>query len=81
MKENNEQLPFEKAIERLEEVVEQLEDGDVPLEKAIELFREGTLLAGYCREKLNWAEQQVEMLVKESNGWSKKPFATEEEAE
>lgn len=81
MKENNEQLPFEKAIERLEEVVEQLEDGDVPLEKAIELFREGTLLAGYCREKLNWAEQQVEMLVKESNGWSKKPFETEEEAE
>lgn len=70
---------FEQAMERLEEVVKQLEQGEVPLDQAIRLFAEGNQLALYCREKLDWAEQQVEMLVQENGEWKKKPFYTEEE--
>lgn len=76
-----ESLPFEKALERLEEVVRLLEKGDAPLEEAIRLFDEGMKLAHICGKKLEWAEQQVEMLVKENGEWTKKPFLTEEEPE
>lgn len=72
-------LPFEKALERLEEVVHLLEKGDAPLEQAIQLFDEGMKLAHLCGKKLEWAEQQVEMLVKENGEWIKKPFVAEEE--
>ncbi|RAL26556.1 exodeoxyribonuclease VII small subunit [Thermoflavimicrobium daqui] len=76
-----ESLPFEKAIERLEEVVRLLEKGDVPLEEAIRLFDEGMKLAGACNQKLEWAEQQIEMLVQENGEWIRKPFLSEEELE
>lgn len=65
---------FEQAMERLEEVVSQLEHGDIPLEEAIKLYGEGTKLASICRKKLDWAEQQVEILVEENGEWTKKPF-------
>lgn len=76
-----ESLPFEKALERLEEVVRLLEKGDAPLEEAIQLFDEGMKLAHHCGKKLEWAEQQVEMLVKENGEWIKKPFRPEGELE
>ncbi|OYD09825.1 exodeoxyribonuclease VII small subunit [Paludifilum halophilum] len=80
--ENNEwngidQLPFEEAMKKLEEVVEQLENGDVPLEEAIRLFEKGMKLSRVCGEKLEHMEQQVEMLVQENGEWVKKPFQTE----
>jgi exodeoxyribonuclease VII small subunit len=68
------ELTFEQAMDRLEEVVVQLERGDIPLEEAIQLFGEGTKLAGVCRKKLDWAEQQVEVLMEENGEWTKKPF-------
>ncbi|MCH5584202.1 exodeoxyribonuclease VII small subunit [Shimazuella sp. AN120528] len=67
-------LTFEQAMERLEEVVARLEHGDIPLEEAIKLYGEGTKLAGMCRKKLDWAEQQVEILVEENGEWTKRPF-------
>lgn len=73
------ELTFEHAIKRLEEVVAQLERGDIPLEEAIQLFGEGTKLAGICRQKLDWAEQQVEILVEENGEWVKKPFEARNE--
>jgi exodeoxyribonuclease VII small subunit len=76
-----EALPFEHAIKRLEEVVELLEKGDTPLEQAIELFDEGMKLAHICGKKLEWAQQQVEMLVQENGEWVKKPFKVEEDLE
>lgn len=79
MNEPKEAMKFEEAMKRLEEIVEQLESGEVPLEDAIKLFQEGMNLAGFCREKLEWAEQQVEVLVKEENTWSKRPLDLEEE--
>mgnify|MGYP000908890908 CR=1 FL=1 len=67
-------LPFEKALERLEEVVRLLEKGEAPLEDSIQLFDEGMQLAHVCNNKLSWAEQQVEILVQERGSWIKKPF-------
>lgn len=76
-----ESLPFEEAMEKLESVVEQLESGDVPLEKAIQLFEQGMKLSQICGAKLERLEQQVEILVQENGDWVKKPFQTEEEPE
>lgn len=76
-----ETLPFEEAMEKLEDVVEQLESGDVPLEKAIQLFERGMKLSRICGAKLERLEQQVEILVQENGDWVKKPFQTEEEPE
>ncbi|MBD1373252.1 exodeoxyribonuclease VII small subunit [Hazenella sp. IB182357] len=75
------QLPFEQALERLENVVEHLEKGDTPLEEAIQLFDEGMKLAHACNKKLEWAEQKVELLVQENGEWKKEPFLSEEDAE
>lgn len=76
-----ENLSFEEAMARLEEVVEQLESGDVPLEGSIRLFEEGMRLSRYCGRKLEKLEQQVEMLVQENGEWVKKTVQSEEEME
>jgi exodeoxyribonuclease VII small subunit len=75
------ELPFEQAMERLEEVVDRLENGDVPLEEAIQLYEEGMRLSRICGEKLDKVEQQIEMLVQENGEWVKKPFQPEEDSE
>lgn len=79
-KENQyETLTFEEALKRLEEVVQKLEDGDVPLEEAIDLFQEGMALSKRCSQQLDKAEQRIEMLIEENGEWTKKPFAPEED--
>lgn len=65
-------------MKKLEEVVERLESGDVPLEESIRLFEEGMRLSRICGEKLDRMEQQVEMLVRENGDWVKKPFDPQE---
>lgn len=55
---------FEESIKRLEEVVKLLERGDAPLDKALELFEEGTSLIKVCSKMLDEAEQKVTLLVK-----------------
>jgi exodeoxyribonuclease VII small subunit len=50
---------FEKALERLEEIVDLLDDGNLPLERSLALFKEGTELAKLCRTMLSHAEVQV----------------------
>jgi exodeoxyribonuclease VII small subunit len=67
-------LSFEQAIEKLEHIVSMLEGGDVPLEKAIELYQEGMRLSHLCGQKLEQVERKIEMLVEGENGLSKKPF-------
>jgi exodeoxyribonuclease VII small subunit len=68
-------------MDRLEEVVEHLENGELPLEESIRLFEEGMKLSRYCGQKLEKMEQHVEMLVRENGEWVKKPFQPEEEME
>jgi exodeoxyribonuclease VII small subunit len=61
-------LTFEAALKRLEEIVDSLEKGDVPLEKAISLFEEGIQTAKACKESLEKAEKKIKQLIKNSNG-------------
>lgn len=71
------ELTFEQAMERLEQVVAQLEQGDIALEEAIQLYGEGAKLAAFCRKKLDWAEQQVEIVVEENGDWLEKEWNVE----
>lgn len=68
------ELSFEEAMAKLEQIVNTLEGGDVPLEKAIELFQEGMRLSHLCGQKLEQVEQKIEMLVEEGGALVKKPF-------
>ncbi len=70
---------FEAAMARLEEIVQQLESGDLPLEQSLKLFEEGTKLARICHKRLEEAERRVEILLKDKNGVIKaEPFEEEE---
>ena len=55
---------FDEAMERLEEIVEQLEQEEVSLETAVSLYKEGLTLATFCREKLSAAEGEIVLLRK-----------------
>jgi exodeoxyribonuclease VII small subunit len=55
---------FEASLEELEKVVKELEGGDLPLERALELFERGVQLSESCRKQLEEAETRVEMLIK-----------------
>jgi len=59
---------FEQALKRLEEIVAELEKGELVLERSMELFEEGIKLSRWCGDKLEEAERKVEILVKKSDG-------------
>jgi exodeoxyribonuclease VII small subunit len=59
---------FEQALKRLEEIVAELEKGELALERAVELFEEGIKVSRLCGEKLEEAERKVELLIKDSQG-------------
>jgi exodeoxyribonuclease VII small subunit len=61
-------MPFEEALKRLETILQQLERGDVPLEKSIALYEEGIQLSKTCAEHLAKAELTVKRLSKELDG-------------
>ncbi len=58
-----ETMDFESQLKRLQDIVRQLEAGDLPLEKGVELFKEGTELAKACRKRLDEAKTEVEILA------------------
>lgn len=58
-------MTYEEAIARLEELVNRLEDTEIPLEESLSAFQEGIALSRYCREKLAEIEYRVEYLLKE----------------
>ncbi|HTV65783.1 MAG TPA: exodeoxyribonuclease VII small subunit [Bryocella sp.] len=68
---------FEESLTKLEEIVAQLERGDLALEESIRLFEEGTRLAAACRKQLEDAEGKVELLVKQRDGAMKREPFTE----
>ena len=61
------ELTYEQAYKRIEEIVEKLENGSVPLEESMKLFEEGTKLANFCNSKLNAAEQKFTQLIAENS--------------
>ena len=61
-------LTFEAGLERLEKIVKDLEQGGLPLDRALQLFEEGMKLSELCRRQLEEAENKVELLVKKADG-------------
>ena len=59
---------FEDALGRLEAIVSDLEKGELPLEKALQLFEEGITISRFCNNKLTEAERKVEILLKDKDG-------------
>ncbi|HEV2885248.1 MAG TPA: exodeoxyribonuclease VII small subunit [Pyrinomonadaceae bacterium] len=67
---NNEQQTrtFEASLEALEQIVRELEQGALPLEKSLELFEQGIRLSRECQERLSQAERRIEVLLRDSQG-------------
>ena len=59
---------FEQAIKQLEQIVQELESGDMPLEKAIKKFEEGIQLSKFCNQKLDESEKKVTRLMQDAAG-------------
>lgn len=69
-------------MKRLEDIVRDLEKGDLPLEESIKVFEEGMNLVKFCSEKLEEVEQKVTLLVKDNRGeYVHKPFEIEDDEE
>ena len=72
---------FEKNLERLDAIVHDLEDAELPLEKALQLYEEGMKLSVVCHEQLQEAEGRVEILLKKPGATPERtpePFEPEE---
>jgi exodeoxyribonuclease VII small subunit len=70
-----EEMTFESALRCLEEVVERLESGELPLEEALACFEEGVRSASLCQKRLKAVEAKVETLLKSQDGvLSVEPF-------
>ena len=62
------ELNFEDALEKLEEVVKELEDENISLEDSMQKFEQGIKLSSHCLKKLNEAEQKIEELTRSEDG-------------
>ena len=77
--ENEETLTFENALNRLEEHVRTLEQGELTLDRSLTIFEEGMKLAKFCTEKLDQAEQKIEILQKKDGELITEKFEMSEE--
>ena len=73
------QFNLEKALADLEALVEELESGDLPLEKAMKKFEDGIKLTRGCQTALKEAEQKVEILLKSAGGEDLEDFEVDED--
>lgn len=62
------QLSFEQALSQLEEIVQQLERGDVPLDQSITLYERGEKLRAACQKRLDSAQARIERIVASGDG-------------
>ena len=69
MKNDKEQpKSFETSLEALEQIVQDLEQGELPLERSLELFEQGIRLSRECHERLSQAERRIEVLLRDNQG-------------
>jgi exodeoxyribonuclease VII small subunit len=71
-------LSFEQILERLQLVVEQLEDGEIPLEQALLKFEQGVALSRAGQQRLDDAERRIEVLLGNDDGLTTEPLTDEE---
>ncbi len=82
MGKDTKEMKFETALDKLEEIVRKLEQGDLPLDDSLKLFEEGVGLARFCGTRLDAAERKIEILMKaEDEGARTAPFAPDGEDE
>ncbi|MGZ8843103.1 MAG: exodeoxyribonuclease VII small subunit [Pyrinomonadaceae bacterium] len=75
---NEKPKSFESSLEALERIVRDLEQGELPLEKSLELFEQGVKLSRECQERLNQAERRIEILMRDNQGRpAARPFDAE----
>ena len=79
MAKKEEQPDFELSLKRLETIVNEMESGELSLEKMISSFEEGSKLVKVCTEKLDEVEQKIEKLVKKDDKIAAEPFDEAEE--
>jgi exodeoxyribonuclease VII small subunit len=72
---------FEDCLQRLEQIVDELEKGNVPLEQALKLFEEGLQLSSSCRKDLEEAEGKVEILLRQNGKLQPEPYEPAERAQ
>ena len=65
---NEKPKSFESSLEELERIVRDLEQGELPLEKSLELFEQGVKLSRECQERLSQAERRIEILLRDNQG-------------
>lgn len=70
-----ENMTYEKAITRLENIIQKLENNEIPLEESISLFQEGIELSQYCDQKLKNIQEKVAQIYEDGQ---LKAFETEE---
>jgi len=70
-------LSFESGLHQLETIVKEMESGELPLERALELFERGMKLSETCRKQLEDAETRVEILMKRAGDVTPQPFRPE----
>jgi exodeoxyribonuclease VII small subunit len=68
---------FETSLDELEKVVKELESGDLPLDRSLDLFSRGMQLSESCRKQLEEAETRVEMLIRKEGTYQPEPFRAE----
>ncbi len=74
-------ISFEKSLKQLEQIVQELESGNLPLEKAMKKFEEGVKLSKYCSEKLDETEKKISVLLRDNKGdMTEEPFMPENES-
>jgi exodeoxyribonuclease VII small subunit len=68
---------FETSLDELEKVVKELESGDLPLDRSLDLFSRGMQLSEACRKQLEEAETRVEMLIRKDGTYQPESFRSE----
>ncbi len=71
-------ITFETALARLQEIVAGLESGNVPLDESLSMFEEGVKLVKFCNEKLDSAEQKVKILLHDGEDYHEQDFTKTE---
>jgi len=75
-------ISFEKALEKLEQIVHEMESGQLPLETALKKFEEGIKLSQFCSEKLDETEKKISVLMEAADGTIQEhPFETDDNEE
>ena len=74
-------LSFEKAMEQLEQIVQEMESGELTLENALKKFEEGIRLSRYCTRKLEDTEKKITLLMEQADGSiSEAPFDVDDDS-